>query len=801
MANLSDAVAAAEPRDDSMDFVTINGRQIYRGRGEHRMSDEKWAQLVKIEDEQKAMRGGPPDFDAEKPPLNAPEDPKVTGASRAIKESLRNEDIPARPDRLDAVFPKGEAREKLEAVRASERAAELSKLPKPEGEFVIGPGARKTIDKFYPPGSESRKRFDALPKDEKVKAWTDAENSLQAEVDSEKARIAEMPLAKEIPTEAPANVVKKRGINPQEDAEETDSEVRGGGSFKGLPVGNMVGSMTAGALPTDASGVPAPTEASDAGVGMSSPPVEGTPTVPVAEDVGTVGQLVGNAVGDVGTGLVTNPAIAAGYDAAKAMGATGTQKINPATTQLPARQARPVVAPPGAAAGAGIPEVPLPGIPQAKHTPFQQRTAEQDALQAEFSDEAVAKTEGLQKKIQEETDRVRDAALAETLKQQEMTKLQVGMRDRAVKAHEEFMSDYRQALDDAARRASQATDPDRFWNSRSTGQKVSAVIAGALFGFGGKGMEWLQHLDGLVDRDVKLQQADRSAAVAGLQAKAEGFKFSAKDALDTGEYRAGTIELQKAAAWKGIETMVSNLSRSVANAGVQMQAQGVINAAREKQIAYMDQGLANKNAEVAALNANETNNAHLRMQFVTAKYNADRADARVKAQIAAKAQNGTTKGQAATLRILGKFQSGLEIAKRVQTMVNARTAGKTRALDEFRKTDVGRGMQAVGVMDPDQEAALTAELTKAYQSAGWYAPIANMLKDIKSKTGLGLLKTQQSKLLIDNLVQDLDTDSKVIQDILSKGGSAADIPPEIAAKIDWKKFGDEGPAAPATESE
>ena len=54
----------------------------------------------------------------------------------------------------------------------------------------------------------------------------------------------------------------------------------------------------------------------------------------------------------------------------------------------------------------------------------------------------------------------------------------------------------------------QSIDPNRFWNNKSDGQKAAAVIAGALFGFTGQGMQWLQRLDSLVEQDIQAQASD-----------------------------------------------------------------------------------------------------------------------------------------------------------------------------------------------------------------------------------------------------------------------------------------------------
>ena len=69
--------------------------------------------------------------------------------------------------------------------------------------------------------------------------------------------------------------------------------------------------------------------------------------------------------------------------------------------------------------------------------------------------------------------------------------------------------------------SNQSVDPNRYWASKDTGQKAAAIIAGALFGFTGQGMQWLQRLDGLVAQDIQLQ-ASELARKQGVLKQAEG---------------------------------------------------------------------------------------------------------------------------------------------------------------------------------------------------------------------------------------------------------------------------------------
>lgn len=68
--------------------------------------------------------------------------------------------------------------------------------------------------------------------------------------------------------------------------------------------------------------------------------------------------------------------------------------------------------------------------------------------------------------------------------------------------------------------AKQSPDPNRFWNNKDAGQKFAAILAGACFGFTGQGLNYIQHMDQLVQQDVQNQAADlaRKRELLGDQA-------------------------------------------------------------------------------------------------------------------------------------------------------------------------------------------------------------------------------------------------------------------------------------------
>lgn len=60
-------------------------------------------------------------------------------------------------------------------------------------------------------------------------------------------------------------------------------------------------------------------------------------------------------------------------------------------------------------------------------------------------------------------------------------------------------------------------DPNRYWHNKTEGQKAMTTLAGALFGFAGKGMDFLNHIDNLVQQDVKLQMEEKSMNIQNIQ--------------------------------------------------------------------------------------------------------------------------------------------------------------------------------------------------------------------------------------------------------------------------------------------
>ena len=105
--------------------------------------------------------------------------------------------------------------------------------------------------------------------------------------------------------------------------------------------------------------------------------------------------------------------------------------------------------------------------------------------------------------------------------------------------HETSFRDLQQQVLAASK---ESVDPNRYWNNKNEGQKAAAVIAGALFGFTGQGMQWVQRIDSLVEQDMQAQAADlnrkrgylqdASALQNNLVAMAEAKGLRGKQAYD-----------------------------------------------------------------------------------------------------------------------------------------------------------------------------------------------------------------------------------------------------------------------------
>ena len=158
-------------------------------------------------------------------------------------------------------------------------------------------------------------------------------------------------------------------------------------------------------------------------------------------------------------------------------------------------------------------------------------------------------------------------------------------------------------VEEARRAAAEPTDPNRYWNNKNEGQKAAAVIAGALFGFTGQGMQWLQRIDGLIESDMNAQRADRASKVQGLNAEASYLGQAAQQAMANGATVAEAHLLERQAKYEGLKSYLDIMSMKMTNMdqkarAAQMSAElGMKSAALGEQAYALADQAANRKTE------------------------------------------------------------------------------------------------------------------------------------------------------------------------------------------------------------
>lgn len=143
---------------------------------------------------------------------------------------------------------------------------------------------------------------------------------------------------------------------------------------------------------------------------------------------------------------------------------------------------------------------------------------------------------------------------------------QAEIMNRAQQKRAEMLDRQSQLVDMARKAAEDPIDPNRFWNNKDAGQKAAAVIAGALFGFTGQGMQWLQRLDSLVAQDMQAQSADKTRRIAGLERASEQAGNAAAMAMKMGADEAEAQNLERMAKLENVKSRIDMLARGTQNA-------------------------------------------------------------------------------------------------------------------------------------------------------------------------------------------------------------------------------------------
>lgn len=153
----------------------------------------------------------------------------------------------------------------------------------------------------------------------------------------------------------------------------------------------------------------------------------------------------------------------------------------------------------------------------------------------------------------------------------ERAQIQSEAMTKAQEVRDSWMSRQNQLIELSRQAAADPIDPNRYWNNKDIGQKVSAVIAGALFGFTGQGMQWLQRLDSLVAQDMQAQSADRASKVAGLDKAAAQAGSIAEKAMRMGAEDAEARTLDKIAKLENIKARIEMLGKDTSNSEVRVR--------------------------------------------------------------------------------------------------------------------------------------------------------------------------------------------------------------------------------------
>lgn len=148
------------------------------------------------------------------------------------------------------------------------------------------------------------------------------------------------------------------------------------------------------------------------------------------------------------------------------------------------------------------------------------------------------------------------------------------------------MSKYQEAVDAFKQMANEKIDPNRFWNNKSTGQKISAAIAGAMFGFTGQGMQWLQRIDGLVEQDIRAQSADLANKREALGAVMTGQQNLVNMARQAGMDGLAAINTARSMAWANVEEQLKLVADNTSSDLVRTNALKGVAVAQQKQAEF-----------------------------------------------------------------------------------------------------------------------------------------------------------------------------------------------------------------------
>lgn len=131
-------------------------------------------------------------------------------------------------------------------------------------------------------------------------------------------------------------------------------------------------------------------------------------------------------------------------------------------------------------------------------------------------------------------------------------------------------------MERAREAAATPTDPNRYWNNKDAGQKAAGIISGALFGFTGQGMQWLQRVDALVAQDNQLQVQDRASRVAGMREEGQALGEAGRQALALGASQAEAHLIERQTKLEGLRSYLEMMTMKTNNMDAKMRGQQML---------------------------------------------------------------------------------------------------------------------------------------------------------------------------------------------------------------------------------
>lgn len=346
--------------------------------------------------------------------------------------------------------------------------------------------------------------------------------------------------------------------------------------------------------------------------------------------------------------------------------------------------AQPPVAPPPAM-GAGVSASvsgKVPGNAEMPATPAESEYERQVKQAAREGQALLAAEAGLtQEKIAKDAEVLTASTATREKLAADEQKRQMAFNEE-IQRHEGALKGLQQQVLDLSK---QSIDPNRFWNNKTDGQKAMAVVAGALFGFGGKGMDWLNRLDSLVQQDIQAQSADLNRK-RGLLSDASSMQNNLVAMAEARGLRG------KAAYDAAVVTMKENLA-------TQMQLNAMNYAQPEARIKAEQAALAirqDASKQIASYQQQAMNSAMDR-RYKLAQIN--HLEAQSYAARVGAAQKGADldKLDPAALSRLEAIDKALAAAKEARTAIKGNPKD-SRLVDQLAKTWV-QNLNAIGLDD------------------------------------------------------------------------------------------------------